>query len=128
MGWYYTYNASRKDLICELTKGWNKKGYSFAHVIRHCTRGNVLWTVWEVKGPGPRPVLCHIGCDLLQNSSEGWGYKPMDEGMGPYYYTCPLSYLKIAPEANAGWRQLVRKYHERKTARLRSRSRLLGRT
>ncbi|WP_240754701.1 hypothetical protein [Parasulfuritortus cantonensis] len=41
----------------------------------------------------------------------GWGYKDLCESMGPYYYTCPLSYLDMVPVANADWRGQVRAWH-----------------
>ena len=34
--------------------------------------------------------------------------------MHPYYYTCPLSYLDLAPEQSADWRAGVRAYHARR--------------
>ena len=37
-----------------------------------------------------------------------------DESMHPYYYTCPLSYLDLAPEQSADWRAGVRAYHARR--------------
>jgi hypothetical protein len=45
----------------------------------------------------------------------GWGYKSMDESMGPAYYTCPLSYLDMVPMPDSPyareWREKVREYH-----------------
>jgi hypothetical protein len=34
--------------------------------------------------------------------------------MHPYYYSCPLSYLDLAPEQSADWRAGVRAYHVRR--------------
>lgn len=34
--------------------------------------------------------------------------------MHPYYYSCPLSYLDLAPEQSAEWRAGVRAYHARR--------------
>jgi hypothetical protein len=48
---------------------------------------------------------------------EGWGYKDLDESMGPYYFSCPLKYLDMVPidryGGNAEWRAGVVAYHER---------------
>lgn len=123
MGWYYTHGASRKSLIESLTKGWNKDDGSYAKVLKHCARGNVLWTVWEVKRPQGEPQR-HIGCDLMQRADCGWGHKPMDEGMHPFYYTCPLSYLDMAPVASEEWRGLVRLYHKKAKDRRKQKQRL----
>ncbi|MFO6370232.1 hypothetical protein, partial [Pseudomonas aeruginosa] len=88
-------------------------------VIAHALRGNVLWSVTQVtaKADGvhrdlaPGQSLRYIRCDLLQRSGGQWGYKPLDESMHPYYYSCPLSYLDLAPEQSADWRAGVRAYH-----------------
>lgn len=114
----------------------------------HCYRGNnfsgVLWTVWErtytemgykcflpvsenpvIKGMPVKFPQVHrwIGCDLLQyhKGTDGWGYKPLEESCGPYYWSCPLGYLTMVPEVstdelvaagiNQEWRAGVREYH-----------------
>jgi hypothetical protein len=43
-----------------------------------------------------------------------WYHKPMEESMGPYYYSCPLSYLDLAPVASWHWRDGVIQYHARR--------------
>jgi hypothetical protein len=49
-----------------------------------------------------------------------WGYKDMDESMGPYEYDCPLALLdKLGPPPNewaANWREKVRAFHARRAA------------
>src|SRR3546814_16245151 len=62
----------------------------------------------------PGQSLRYIRCDLLECSGGQWGYKPLDESMHPYYYSCPLSYLDLAPEQSADWRAGVRAYHARR--------------
>jgi hypothetical protein len=113
MGWYYGYNSSRADIIREITSDGAK-------TLRKFTSGNILWTVQETK-TGER----FIGCYLLQRSSDGWGYKPMEESMHPYYYSCPLAFLKEVPVASADWRQGVCIYHEKRNARLAARRKYL---
>ena len=118
MGWYYETNSTRKSIINELTSsGITRK------LIKSCYRGNpfsgVLWTVWESK---PDMITVQeadrwIGCDLLQydRALPGWGYKPMEESMGPYFYSCPLGYLEIVPHnTNPKWREGVKEYHARR--------------
>ncbi|MCS7637428.1 hypothetical protein N0390_33235, partial [Pseudomonas aeruginosa] len=91
-------------------------------VIAHALRGNVLWSVTEVTAKvegvhrhlAPGQSLRYIRCDLLERSGGRWGYKPLDESMHPYYYTCPLSYLDLAPEQSTDWRAGVRAYHARR--------------
>ena len=115
MGWYYTLGHSRKQLITDLTRDTGT-----STLITHCTRGNVLWTVRQATD-GHR----WIGCDLLQRSSDGWGHKPMEEGMHPFYYTCPLKYLELVadsePSTNAKWREGVKFYHAKQAEKRKER-------
>lgn len=36
----------------------------------------------------------------------------MTESMHPYSYSCPLSYLEMAPVECEAWHEQVRSYHE----------------
>jgi hypothetical protein len=105
MGWYYTHGAQRQDIVEELTQD-NK----YYRTLAHCLRGNVLWTVHE-----NNDLIKWIGCYLLSNGGDhsGWGYKPMDESMYPYYFTCPKKYLSMTPVACQEWRDGVLDYHSR---------------
>lgn len=107
MGWNYEH-TERAELIRELTKERNG-----ARCLAHTAVGSVLWTVWEHRAAGR-----WIGCDLMERVGCMWGHKPMDEAMGPCYYTCPLRYLEMVPEvADPGWREQVRAYHAERAAR-----------
>ena len=114
MGWSFTKNATRRDVI-EYWTGGAGRGFPAAlgegwQCLAHTARGNVLWTV-EQRPDGHR----FIGCILLsKDRGFGWGAKAMEESMHPYHYSCPLSYLDMAPETNATWREKVRFYHERR--------------
>lgn len=123
MGWTTSQSwRTRHDVIEHRTQNsiWypdNGKHQRRHTCLAHCVRGNILWTVWEtVNIDLLTSNFCkfrYIGCDLIQNfgKEEGHGYKDMCESMGPYYYNCPLSYLKMVPEvANQEWRDAVIKY------------------
>lgn len=111
MGWFFTYNQSRSDLIKELTES-ETNGSGTIRCLRHCTKGNVLWSVWEAAPSDGRLPYRYIRCDLLsRGSGDGWGHKPMSEEMHPYYYSCPPGYLDMAPVANAEWRERVLAWH-----------------
>jgi len=113
MGWLYTDGQTRRELIESRTKGWKSKSGS-ATCIAHCTRGNVLWAVWEIYRQSTGAFERLITCDLMQNYG-GWGYKDMDESMHPFYYSCPLKYLKMVPEVQSqAWRNGVKKYHAKR--------------
>ncbi|MDR2128031.1 MAG: hypothetical protein LBP52_03055 [Burkholderiaceae bacterium] len=120
MGWFFS-SQSRSDLIHELIQPEETERAS-VKVIAHALRGNVLWSVVELtaKAEGvhrhltPGQSLRYIRCDLLKRSGSEWGYKPLDESMHPYYYSCPLSYLDLAPQQSRQWRDGVRAYHARR--------------
>lgn len=120
MGWYFS-PQSRSELIAELIAP--------QHVAAQCVSDNLradalglLWSVVELTAKvegvhrdlAPGQSLRYIRCDLLERSGNQWGYKPLEESMHPYYYSCPLSYLDLAPEQSADWRAGVRAYHARR--------------
>lgn len=69
---------------------------------------SALYTVEERKDNGAR----YIGVYVLSRQGGEWGYKSMDESMGPYYFDCPLKFLDMVPEPESQyakeWRQKVR--------------------
>lgn len=113
MGWTTSWHwQTRSAIVANRVKKESYEGRSW-ECLSHCLRGNVLWTVWEVTYQD-KPCRRFIGCDLLKNygKNEGWGYKDMDESVGPFYYTCPLKYLKMVPEVSCQeWRDQVERYH-----------------
>lgn len=121
MGWYFS-RQTRDQLIGELiTPQENEQARS--EVIAHALRGNVLWSVVRVTakqagmlGLKEGESTTFIRCDLLKGSHGEWGYKPLDESMHPYYYSCPLSYLELTPARSEAWREGVRTYHRRRCA------------
>lgn len=116
MGWTFSEAwPTKADLVRHLTgPGY---GGECLRCLRHALRGNVLWTIHErYKADGSS--VRFIGCFLLRRDRDcGWGYKDMDESMGPYYYTCPLSFLDDTPCSGVGysreWREKVREYRAR---------------
>ena len=54
MGWLYRQDISRKELIAERTRSWERQSGETlvtSTCLAHCFRGNpfsgVLWAVWE---------------------------------------------------------------------------------
>jgi hypothetical protein len=108
MGWFYTYGASRQDIIRELTE--DHRDTTGFHTLAKFSNGfTQLYAVHEYR-TAQGETKRFIGVYLLQRSSEGWGYKPMEEEMHPYFYGCPLKYLDMAPVACAEWREKVKAY------------------
>lgn len=118
MGWDFTQNASKSDIVHQLTKNWENELYSCT-CLRHSLVGSVLWSVWDRKNKSTNQTERYINCDLIQKQKDfGYGYKGMSESMHPYYYSCPLSYLNMTPVASQEWRDKVREYHNKKTRKL----------
>jgi len=115
MGWVFTHRQTRLQLIARRIRS-EQNAQRTRHCLGHTTRGNVLWTVWEItRFDGDR--VRYIGCDLLRHEKgSGWGYTDMEENMSPPSCTCPLSFLTQVPVANEEWRREVSAYHARKTS------------
>ncbi|MCA9112343.1 MAG: hypothetical protein KDA52_20475 [Planctomycetaceae bacterium] len=140
MGWTFQSGSTRKSLIDERTRPWEREtngGTIKTTCLAHCFRGGrfsgVLWAVWEriIEQNGQPTELTQrwITCDLIRCHAGDWGYKDMSEACGPFYYSCPMKYLDLVPleryGGNAEWRQHVRDHHARqREKRQRKRSQL----
>jgi hypothetical protein len=103
MDWIFYPHISQKELIDKLINPEEM----LAHTLTEEGTANVLWAVLRTREDAAPIIIC----SLLECSGDGWGYKDMAEAMHPYYYSCPLDYLELAPETCAEWRQAVRRYH-----------------
>lgn len=110
MGWIFC-DKSRKSLISELVRPWTSTVGRFGETLKATVRGNILWAVHRTTSNVGDDVRVYIVCYLLKKDGPLWGYKSIGEADGPFYYTCPLSYLDLAPIRNPAWRAGVRRYH-----------------
>ena len=108
MGWLFPYHTqSKKDIISEITNNNN--------IVKHCIRGNCLWTIMDVSEHS-RTYEKIIVLYLLGTESQGnWGYKDMDESMGPLYYSCPISWFNETDVMNQDWRDRVLEIYKEKS-------------
>lgn len=122
MGWTYCKKWTKESLVDELVKDGDWTNEDGVRIIRKTLDSavkreggySVLWTLnstTRIQPDGATSETVWIGCALLQADGAGWGYKDMDESMGPYYVSCPMSFLKRSPVANAGWRADVAAYN-----------------
>lgn len=122
MGWTFIKSFTPRELINDRIQDWTdtRDGREIvATLLAYEVVGNCLWKAWEhrvTEADGVVRIDRWIGLDLLDFGRGG--YKPMEESMGPYYYSCPLAYLDMAPVANANWREGVRRHHELNGSRL----------
>jgi hypothetical protein len=114
MGWTYTRDSSKQDIIDYLNdkdttgKCWGSD-FTILKSFTAVENGkSVHWQVINDKNGTP-----FIACSLIDNDNGyGYGYKIMDEGMGPYYYSCPREFLNMATaNPNPAWRLKVLEYH-----------------
>jgi hypothetical protein len=117
MGWLFTHGLTREQLIQERTeKQENEAGiweYPHYKVIANC-----LWKVCRFTNKKTGEIKLFIALDLIGSQKNyGYGYKDMDESMGPCYYTCPLSFFDIVPLPENSpyaqeWREAVKEYQQ----------------
>lgn len=117
MGWLLTHGQTRRGLIQALTHPHTHADGTTIQTLTYSLRGQVLWSVREMRSTDGTTERW-IGCDLLSSHSDyGWGYKALEESMGPVHVSCPLLYLSLVPEPDrephTGWRKAVRAYHTR---------------
>lgn len=118
MGWSFDcHDVGRKAYIERLT---SQKHFSEGYTpLEHRVVGNHVWQLVRIDDEN-RTFIC---LDLIaKERGAGWGHKGMSEDMGPCYYDCPLSLLDKADPPREGsyaaaWREKVREYHARKSAK-----------
>ena len=93
--------------------------------IAKCVRGSALYAVHEAKSTASGSWKRIIAVYLLGSNTrrgEGWGYKDMDESMGPTVADCPPKYFDLVPEVpNAyalAWRMRCIENAARKSVKL----------
>ena len=124
MGWYHTKGADRSRIIEEITQSCSNAENSRT-CINSCLRfeegRTILWTLFDVLLYGEGSHRKYICCNLLEHGKDyGWGYKPIDEICGPFYYSCPAAYLDTAEVKCPAWRDKVRAYHQKKANQLKA--------
>lgn len=150
MGWTFTYGQKRAELISERseTREWDQKDGTHVKdvVLAHCYRGGVFSGVWYAVHERTRSKDAKVTdserwievtlmqCHRYPDHGPSWGYKDMEESMGPCEVSCPLGYLDMVPERTCPpdckgcakdscsglwarkWRKNVREYHAKRAA------------
>ena len=116
MGWLFMYDCrTKQDVVDHLVNN-----FKFSDTA---VRGNVLYGVTatirnvtdnfgdivQIPDGGKVIIICLLSCDRSNRNYPMWGYKDMDEGMYPYYFTCPERILaqSTVPDVR-GWRAACR--------------------
>lgn len=118
MGYDFTQGASKKDVVTEQIQS-SENTRTLAHKVVREDGTNVLWAVKETtqeSGGSMRWIYCGL---MYNKKGFGWGYKGMDEICGPFYYSCPMKFLDLAPTQSILWRGHVRVYAEQHPSKAR---------
>jgi hypothetical protein len=114
MGWTFSTSWKSKEVLIEYLRSEKRVGTEYK-LLHSSVVGNNHWYLFRC----PNGVVI-IGLDLMQSGGgDGWGYKAIDETMGPTEINCPISYLDKAGPATGyadEWRKRVREYHARRSA------------
>jgi hypothetical protein len=100
MGWLIGWH-SRNELVKHLCEDNGVK------TLKRFFSGNDMWTVQETK-TGERFICLY---KIVGGRNQDWGYKDIDESMGPYETSCPLSFFGLAPVVDAEWRERCKAAH-----------------
>lgn len=110
MGWLFGH-YTRASLVEHLTNGNDVK------TLKRCFRGNNMWAVQETKDGIVFACLYMLrGTPSIKNDPCNWGYKDVDETMGPYQTDFPVSWLSLLSPTDSEyalkWREAVRERGE----------------
>lgn len=127
MGWMYSYSqVSDVKHHIEHNEGLFTSSSTPGNtwdVLDSSIVGSTYYAAVLRKWPGDTKGYVFAAVILFRNPQSGFGYKDMDESMGPCEVSCPLRILnRLTPiedmpgglagnEYAAGWREKVREYH-----------------
>ena len=98
MGWYYNNIKQTKkefvtSLINEIKREEQQNQYLQLRLDSHSLRGQELWLCYiDKKDKTSYIVLYKLSCYQGE-----WGYKPINETMGPYSHSLPPKYMLKYP-------------------------------
>ena len=111
MGWLIGWH-SRNELVKHLCED------NGVVTVKRFFSGNDMWTVQETK-TGERFICLY---KIVGGRNQDWGYKDIDESMGPCETSCPLSFFDLVPCPDYGYavefREQCRAAHARKYMKL----------
>jgi len=142
MGWYYQPIGGRstadKDrfLRSEIEQIADKPGKAEIKVIKSAFVGSTWYAAVRISVPDQTPyTVAYVY--LTQMGRDGdFGYKPMDESVGPCEVDCPVGIMNLLTPIDqlpgvgyaADWRARVAAAHERKAGARRQRARIVSGT
>jgi len=118
MGTSFIVGATKQDIVKGILDDLKATNSLLASKVTEEDGEPVLWTA-ERRQHKPSDetderTFQFIGCYVLRQDNEGnWGYKGMDESVGPCFYSVPVKWLNKYPcniqtEYSREWREEVR--------------------
>ena len=126
MGWTHIKGATHSTVINEIVSDYSDYKSSCGNyqtrMLDNVINDNVMYALMETKGKSivKRWILVVLFESL---PGTGWGFKIMDENVGPCYYDCPTTFINrcTAPEPDTfaeNWRKKVLAHNKRYCGRL----------
>ena len=129
MGWLHEFNAEfhkadgsvDRRLCCDRKLNWDSKdadGNVIAthRVLKSAMVGSTYYAAVRSERKGQEPQVwaaVFLTCGRTKHDGTEWGYKDMDETMGPYEDKCPASILALLTPTDSeyakAWRERCRK-------------------
>ena len=125
MGWTYSSSWQTKKQVIDAVTSQSHWGENF-HILKKSIRGNHLWVLVQYADTPEtqkkqKAGLKFVCLFLLSKDAGEYGYKDIDETMGPCELDCPKSYIEEAEQTGSGineyarnWREKVIAYHAKK--------------
>jgi hypothetical protein len=115
MGWTSCQNwQNKKQIVNELMNDYQRSGFK---ILGQKTTNEGLWLVVQKENVKP-----FISFDLIKKEKGQFFVKSLSEDCGPFYYSCPIKFFELAPEAVSKsaleWREKVKKINEKKAIQL----------
>lgn len=88
---------TKQDVVNDILLDYNP------YIKDYKLNGKELWAIMEPQKTDTQQTN-FLEVFVLEKSNGVWGYKNMDESMGPYYYNCPQAFIDMVPVANQEWR------------------------
>jgi hypothetical protein len=104
MGWTFAWRT-KKEIVQHLTESLGRNNDVLTVKVVH----RVYYAAIRPKDGSPGVIFVAL---LRKDNGYGWGYKDMDETMGPVESSCPIGLLDLVPcpdnEYARRWRERVR--------------------
>ena len=112
MGWTFGYSKP-SEIKQMVLNSFKETGYYELIDIKSTQYGKHMWVAIKNKETNQSIILLYL---IQKNAGrDGWGYKDMDESMGPYVHDCPLELIEKTTgdgrEYSINWRKAVVEYH-----------------